>query len=146
MFNKQQKIRILSATICVTALGLAGCTTATTAGGQPATTFNPQKRVVQRAVERWKALTDKRFESAYDYLSDASKTGVTREEYASAMKRMGLISAQFGAAECESDELCTVNGEITLPVFVKNVGPRPQTIPLQERWIVNNNELWLIRR
>ena len=107
--------------------------------------FDMQKRAVERSAARWKALTDKRFDEAFSFLSEASKVGTNATEYGAAMQRMGYLSATSDSAVCD-ETVCTVKSTITLPVYIRNVGSRPQTLPIEERWIVNNGELWLIRR
>ena len=120
---------------------LAGCAT------PPAASLSPEsmkQRAVTRSTERWKALTDKRFSDAYEFLSVGSRVGTTATEYAEAMSRMGYIRAEIEAAEC-SAELCTVRSNITLPIFIRNVGARPQTVPVFEQWTWSKGDLWLIR-
>lgn len=126
-------------------IALGGCATGPSATGEKTAAFDPQKRAVERSAARWKALTDKRFDDAFAFLSDASKTGISAGEYGVAMRRMGYTSATVESAACE-EGVCVVKSTITLPILVRAVGARPQTIPVEERWIVNNGELWLIRR
>jgi hypothetical protein len=129
----------------LTSIALCACATGSSTMSEKVTVFDPQKRAVERSTARWKALTDKRFDEAFAFLSDASKIGVTASEYGSAMQRMGYISASVQSATCE-ESVCTVKSTITLPIFVRGVGARQQTLPVEERWIMNNGELWLIRR
>lgn len=107
--------------------------------------FDPQKRAVERSTARWKALVDKRFDEAFVFLSEASKIGISAGEYGVVMQRLGYTNAIVESASCESD-VCIVKSTITLLILVRGVGARPQTLPVEERWIVNNGELWLIRR
>ncbi len=129
----------------LTSIALAGCATGSSVTAEKTAVFDPQKRAVERSTARWKALTDKRFDEVFAFLSDASKIGISAGEYGVAMRRMGYTSATVESAACE-DGVCTVKSTITLPIFVRAVGARPQTLPVEERWIVNNGELWLIRR
>lgn len=124
---------------------VSGCATGASPPADKALAFDPEKRVIERAAARWKALTDKRFEDSFGYLSEASRVGTNAGEYAAAMQRMGFVDAIVESAKCE-EGVCTVKSNITLPIFVRNVGARLQTLPVEERWIVNNGELWLIRR
>lgn len=133
---------LVAAAVCFV---LGGCATSVTPSADKSAAFDPQKRAVERSAARWKALTDKRFDESFAYLSEASRVGTNAAEYAAAMQRMGFIAANVVSATCE-EAVCTVKSTVTLPVFIKNVGARPQTVPVEERWIVNNNELWLIRR
>jgi hypothetical protein len=127
------------------AISLSGCATGPSATAEKATAFDPHKRALERSAARWKALTDKRFDEAFTFLSDASKVGTSASEYGLAMQRLAYTSAAVESAACE-DAVCTVKSTITLPIFIRGVGARQQTIPVEERWIVNNGELWLIRR
>ena len=124
---------------------LGGCATGTATHAEKAPVIDVQKRAIERSTTRWKALTDKRFDEAFAFLSDASKIGTSAGEYGAAMQRMGYTNATVDSAICE-EGVCTVKSIITLPIFVRGVGGRAQTLPVEERWIVNNGELWLIRR
>lgn len=126
-------------------VAVAGCATGPSSMAEKSVAFDPQKRAVERSTARWKALTDKRFDEAFAFLSDASKVGISAGEYGAVMQRLGYTSAEVQSAACE-EAVCTVKSTITLPIFVRAVGARQQTIPVEERWIVNNGELWLIRR
>ncbi len=126
-------------------VAVAGCATGPSSMAEKVVPFDPQKRAIERSTARWKALTDKRFDEAFGFLSDASKVGISAGEYGAVMQRLGYSSADVQSASCE-EAVCTVRSTITLPIFVRAVGARPQTIPVEERWIVNNGELWLIRR
>ena len=126
-------------------IALGGCAAGTATLTEKAPVVDVQKRAVERSTARWKALIDKRFDEAFAFLSDASRIGTNAGEYGGAMQRMGYTKATVDSALCE-EGLCTVKSTITLPVFVRAVGGRAQTFPVEERWIVNNGELWLIRR
>ncbi len=129
----------------LTSIALGGCATGSSTTGEKAVAFDPQKRAVERSVARWKALTDKRFDEAFTFLSDASKIGISAGEYGAAMRRMAYTNATVESAVCD-EGVCIVKSTITLPIYLPRVGARPQTLPVEERWIVNNGELWLIRR
>ena len=129
----------------VATLFLAACATTSIATIQTLTPEQMQKRATERSIARWKALTDKRFSEAFGYLSEASRVGTTANEYDAAMQRMGYIAANLVAASCD-DSVCTVRSNVTVPIYVRNVGARPQVIPVEELWTLQNGELWLIRR
>lgn len=135
------EFRALFAVLAVLVIALAGCATAPT---ESVTPESMKARALVRSAERWKALTDKRFSEVYDYLSVGSKVGVTAPEYAEAMRRMGYIHAEVESAECDL-EVCTVRSAVTLPIFIRNVGARPQSIPVTEKWVWSKGDLWLIR-
>lgn len=113
--------------------------------GEKTPVIYAQKRAIERSTSRWKALTDKRFDAAFAFLSDASKVGISAGEYGDAMRRMGYTSATVESAACE-EGVCTVKSTITLPIYIRAVGTRQQSLPIEEQWVVNNGELWLIRR
>lgn len=122
-------------------VALAGCANA------PSESVSPESmkaRAIARSTERWKALTDKRFSDVYEFLSVGSRVGTTAQEYAEAMSRMGYIRAEIESAECDR-ELCTVRSSVTLPIYVRNVGARPQSVPVVEKWTWSKGDLWLIR-
>lgn len=120
---------------------LSGCATAP---ASPPTPEAMKAKAIARSAERWKALTDKRFSDVYSYLSVGSRVGITAQEYAEAMRRMGYIRAEVESAECDQ-ELCTVHSRVTLPIFIRNVGARPQPVPIEEKWTWAKGDLWLIR-
>lgn len=126
-------------------LFLAACATSGGVSTQKMTLEQMQERAAARSSARWKALTDKRFSEAFNYLSEASRVGITQNEYQATMQRMGYLAAGVTGVSCE-DTVCTVRVNLTLPVYVRNVGTRPQVIPVEELWTLQNGELWLIRR
>ena len=134
-------IGALAATVAL----LSACATTGVGPAQKMTADQMQKRAIERATARWKALTDKRFGDAFAFLSQASKEGILASDYEASMRRMGYISANPESATCD-DSICTVTTAVSLPVFVRGLGARPQNVPVQEQWILNNGELWLIRR
>jgi hypothetical protein len=129
----------------IAALVVGACATTAAPPTGKLSAADLQKRALERSAARWKALTDKRFEESFAFLSEASRVGTTPSEYAAAMQRMGFVAATNDEVSCE-ETLCILKTKVTLPVFVRNVGARLQTIPIEEHWIVNNGELWLIRR
>jgi hypothetical protein len=138
-----------SALCALSLIVLAGCASTTSTTAPTAALNTPealQKRAMERSTERWKALTDKRFDDSYGFLSEASKATVTAAEYTGAMRRMGYTAAVIESATCDDQGVCIVKSKITLPIFVRNVGARLQTLPVEERWIMNSRELWLIRQ
>ena len=138
------RIATIGATLAAS-LFLAACATPGTSAMQKLTPEQMQKRAAERSTARWKALTDKRFSEAFGYLSEASRTGVTANEYGGAMQRMGYLAANLTGVSCD-DTVCTVRSTVTLPIYVRNVGARPQDISVEELWTLQNGELWLIRR
>ena len=123
---------------------VAGCATNVNSGADKPAAFDLQKRAIERSTTRWKALTDKRYSDSFNFLSEASRLGTTASEYGASMQRMGFVAAVVEGATCDASS-CTVRANVTLPIAVRNVGTRLQTLPGEERWILNNGELWLIR-
>ena len=143
-FKFPHQIAAISAALAVS-LYLAACATTGSAVMQKLTLEQMQKRAAERSTARWKALTDKRFGEAYGYLSEASRVGTTAAEYDAAMQRMGYLASNLVQASCD-DIVCTVKTNVTLPVYIRNIGARPQIVPVEELWTLQNGELWLIRR
>ena len=126
---------------------LSGCASAP---GSPATASSTspealQARAVQRSTDRWKALLDKRYDDAFAFYSPASRRGQSASDFSAAMQRMGYLAARVEGAVCKEDT-CTVHSSVTLSVAVPRVGARPQTVPVEETWVVGDGEVWLIRR
>jgi hypothetical protein len=139
-----QRIWTISVLVVASAL-LGACATTGTGPTQKLTAEQMQKRAIERSAARWKALTDKRFGEAFGFLSEASRVGLLAADYEASMRRMGIMAASPESATCD-DSICTVKTSVTLPIFIRNVGARPQNVPVEEQWILNNGELWLIRR
>lgn len=124
---------------------ITSCVATTESVAVKVTPESLQARAVERSTARWKALTDKRFEDSFAFLSEASRAGITATEYGETMRRMGFLAATVEKATC-TETLCTVRAQTTLPVMIRGVGRRLQTIPVEEQWIPLNGELWLIRK
>ena len=145
MHTSQPPLFRLFALALLVSIALGGCAAGTATLTEKVPVIDVQKRAIERSTAGWKALIDKRFDEAFAFLSDASRIGTNAGEYGAAMQRMGYTKATVDSALCE-EGVCTVKSTITLPIFVRAVGGRAQTLPVEERWIVNNGELWLIRR
>ena len=150
--NGQRSFGYRFLALIVTLVSLAGCagTASTSTPGASATmpvldAASIKERASKRSSERWKALIDKRFEDSFAYLSEPSRAGITAAEYGAAMRKLGVLAATVEDVQCQ-DQLCTVHTRISLPIAVKGVGRRLQTLPVEEQWIVSNGELWLIRK
>ncbi len=131
--------------VSVAATLLVSCATTGAGPEQKLTGEQMKNRAIERSTARWKALTDKRFSEAFGFLSEASRVGVSAAEYEASMKRLGYLSSNFESASCD-DSICTVKTMVMIPIFVRGVGARPQNVPVEEQWILNKGELWLIRR
>lgn len=125
--------------------GLAGCASSPSRNLQATDVVAMKERAAQRAGDRWKALIDKRFEESFAFLSEASRAGYTAAEYAAAMRRQGILAATVEDVQCQ-EQICSVRVRVSLPVAVKGVGRRLQSLPVEEQWVLTNGELWLIRK
>lgn len=119
-------------------LVLAACATALT-------TDQLETRVKEVSQRRWSDLLAKRYDKLFDYLSAASKHGLTARDYAKQMAAMGFRDARIQAVKC-TPEACTVTVEVDVNQRVPRIGAVVHTVAFDERWVVNGGEFGLIRK
>jgi hypothetical protein len=90
-------------------------------------------------------LLAKRYEKLYDYLTAASKHGLTAQDYAKQMAALGFRDARIQSAKC-TPEVCTVTVEVDVNQRVPRIGSVVHTVAFDERWAVNGGEFGLIRK
>jgi len=124
------------------AVVLAGGCASTTGGAGlgPDTPADVKKEAVAaRAKARWDALIKPDLESAYAFLSPASRATMSLDQY-KARHRVGMYRAvNVDSVDCEADR-CTVNLKLTYD-FQRFKGI---TTPLVERWIIAQGQAWFV--
>lgn len=96
-----------------------------------------QDAVAARAKARWDALIKADIESAYGYLSPATRATVPLDVY-KAKHKLGLYrSAKVDKVDCQG-AACTVH--LTVVYDYKQF--KGVTTPLSERWIITEGQAW----
>jgi hypothetical protein len=124
----------------IPALLLAGgC--ATLGGGLTKDTAPEIKRaaVTERANGRWAALIKGDLDTAYTYLSPASREVVTLASFKARTRTSGFRDAKIDNVECEP-EVCKVSLVLT---YDHRVMKGVQT-PLSETWVLDKGQVWYV--
>jgi len=104
--------------------------------------------VKERSEQRWQALIKGDLDTAYTFLSPASKSVTPLEAYKRQIKPGLWREAKVESVTCEG-ELCSVNLQITYDVPRGPMAPKAvkgiQT-PLLERWVIENGAAWYVYR
>ena len=97
------------------------------------------KVVTERATARWKAIIGKDFAAAYEYLSPASRTTVTRAGFSTIASRLEYKDAKVIEVTCDA-ETCKVKLLITYDAkMMKGVHS-----PLEESWVIDKGQAWYV--
>jgi len=121
---------------------LTGCSTA------PSLTDDKafwETRVEERARARWQLIIDKKYAEAYEYFSEASRQGYTLELFTRQMKNIDTRAVSVKPARC-GPEQCSVGVETTIEYSIPRIGRRMMPLPVDEVWVVNNKQAYLVRR
>jgi len=128
------------ATLAVFAL--AAC--ATSPGGpgtasQESSAGAPQAMVTARAKARWDAMVKGDLDTAYGYMSPASRQVTPLEKYKANSRRDAYRDARIESVSCEADA-CIVK------LFVTYDHPRMKgiTTPILESWIIDGGQAWYV--
>lgn len=130
--------RWLGAVVLVVA---AGC--ATTTGGITKDSPPEVKReaVTERVNARWAALIKGDMDTAYTFLSPASKAVTSLAAYKAQARGKGFRQAKIEKVDCES-EAC----QVTLLVVYDH--PKMKGIPTldHETWVIDEGQVWYVWR
>ena len=118
-------------------VALAGCATITPDSPPEA----KREAVTERVNARWAALLKGDIDTAYSFLSPASKALTGLPEYRTQARSKGFRSAKIEKVDCEP-ESCRV----TLTVVYDH--PKMKGIPtlLQESWVLEDGKYWYVWR
>jgi hypothetical protein len=112
------------------------------AAGCAAFESRPDAEVVkERAQARWDALVSGDVAKAYGYLSPASRSTMTLQQYESGIKRGFWKQAKVEKVECSSSTLCDVHASIEY----EYQGRRTKT-PLREAWLKEGSTWWYVQK
>ena len=95
--------------------------------------------VTERVNARWVALIKGDLESAYTYLSPASREVVSLAAFKARTRSSGFRDAKIESAECEP-ELCRVK----LMLTYDHRAMKGVTTPLSETWVLEQGQLWYV--
>jgi len=104
-----------------------------------------EARALERARERWKLIVEKRFDDAYNYLTETGRALLTKEQHAAQLDRFGYVEGAVDKAEC-SATVCTVKARGTITIKIPKIGARPQQLFLDESWVLVGDEMWLLQK
>jgi len=113
------------------ALVLVGCATPTVKSDEAV--------ITERALERWNAVIAGNYDKAYEYISPAGRSIVTREGFKKSMKPGFHKSASVQGVKCSGPEVC----EVQLEIEYEFQGRRTKT-PLLERWVKQDGMWWFL--
>ena len=104
-----------------------------------------EARVLERARARWALIVEKRFDDAYNYLTETGKALLSKEQHAAQLDRFGYLDGVVDKAEC-SAAVCTVKARGTITIKIPRIGSRPQQLFLDESWVLIGDEMWLLQK
>ncbi len=122
-------------------VGLAACATPGGApgGSAPTTPEARQALVTERANARWAALIKDDLDTAYGYLSPASRDVLSLDKYKATMRRGAFRMAKVETVACDGDS-CKVRLLLTYDHrLMKGI-----TTPIQEAWIIDGGQAWYV--
>lgn len=104
-----------------------------------------EAKVEQRARDRWQALIDRRYADAYKYFSEPSRQGLSLEQFERQMKAIEPKTVSVRTVKCAAEQ-CAATLDVTMEYSVPRIGKRQMPLPVDEVWVANNNEVFLVRR
>lgn len=109
-----------------------------------ATKSEIESAVAAVAMRRWDLMLDRQFETAFTYLTEASKAGIQPDFLQDYVDRLGAKKAVVKKTSC-GDTTCEVDFDLTIALKLPNIPPRLIDVPLKERWVVQNGSPKFIR-
>jgi hypothetical protein len=147
-FSNFRSIRVaISRHICrvLATLGVLVLSACATPSGAPGTASQgssavaPQAMVTARAKARWDAMIKGDLDTAYGYMSPASRQVTSLEKYKANSRRGAFRDAKIDGVDCEA-EACTVR----LSVTYDHARMKGITTPILESWIIDGGEAWYV--
>jgi hypothetical protein len=139
------------AAVLVAVLGLASCAVSpigdeSRVAGAPQTggagsADARREAVASRVNARWDALIKGDLQGSYGYLSAASRSTLTFEQYQKVTRKTGFREAKIESIDCDA-EACRVKLWITYDHrLMKGVAT-----PLEETWVFDKGQAWYVYR
>jgi hypothetical protein len=132
------------AAIWIAVLSLASCAVSPIGDGDAGRAATPEARkaaVESRAQARWDALIKGDLEKSYSYLSPASKSTLTFEQYKGVTRKSGFRNAKIDSIDCDA-QACTVK----LMVTYDHKLMRGIRTPVEETWVFDKGQAWYVYR
>jgi hypothetical protein len=101
----------------------------------------PEEAVRVRAQERWDLLVRGELVKAYDYYSEGSRLGFSREDYVNSIRRGFWKSAKVEKVTCSSTETC--EADVSVAHEFKGI---PSGTHVKETWVRAGKEWWYLRK
>jgi len=127
--------------LCALAVACAQTGPTVQPSASPAPSGNVKEEVEARAAARWQALLKGDLETAYQYLSPASKEVIPLDVYKGKHKIGMYRAAKVDAVACEAD-VCTVTMSVTYDYKRK----KGIVTPLTEKWVISGGRAWYVER
>ncbi|GEM_PF-3270225 len=102
-------------------------------------------RAKERSNARWALIAEKKFDAAYEFYTPAGRALFTLAEHVGQLQGLNYLDGTAHASECDRDR-CKVDARATIYIQIPRIGPRKQTVYLDEHWVLINGEMWLLRR
>ena len=131
------------AVVSVGVLGLVSCGVSPIGDGDAGASSPEARReaVAARSSARWAALIKGDYQSAYQYLSPASRLTLSYESYQKVARKTSYREAKIDTIECDA-AACKVKLYITYDHrLMKGI-----TTPLDETWIFDKGQAWYVYR
>jgi hypothetical protein len=151
MFTRNSSLPItLHILLCgLTSIFLIGCVASPekAAQSESSMTFDKQgweKLAMQRADERWRLVSEKKFDEAFAMYTEASRINVNAAWLAAGIRNMRALGGKSEKAEC-TPEKCIVSVNVTISFRIPRVGNKQQIVPFNEIWMPEKGALYLIR-
>lgn len=119
--------------VVVAVLVVAGCATG------PFASRSSKDIVSEKAQARWDALVKENISGAYEFISPAGRSIVSREAYAGTIKPGFWKGAKVVKVECSTAELCEVEVQIDYTYSGKQLSSS-----LREKWVKQDSDWWYL--
>lgn len=95
--------------------------------------------VMARAQARWDAMVEDDLDTAYGYMSPASRQVTSLDKYKANTRRGAFREAKIDSVACEADA-CMVR----LFVTYDHARMKAITTPIVESWIIDGGQAWYV--
>lgn len=102
-------------------------------------------RAKERSNARWALIVEKKFDAAYEFYTPASRALFPSAEHVAQLQGLSYLDGMAHTSECDRDR-CKVDARASIYIQIPRIGPRKQTLYLDEHWVLINGEMWLLRR
>ena len=134
----------VAAAALLAVLALSSCAVSPIGDGDAGAASSPEARraaVQSRVQARWDALIKGDLEKSYSYLSPASRSTLTFEQYKGVTRKSGFRNARIDSIDCDA-QACTVK----LLVTYDHKLMRGIQTPVEETWVFDKGQAWYVYR